>query len=63
MRGALSIFTPLAPLMQGPLGILGPVLLILLGLWMGRGDRSPWYVKGLLLALLGALVLVLFGYL
>ena len=32
-------------LLQGPLGIAGPILLILLVLWMARGDRSPWYVS------------------
>lgn len=59
MRAALSIFTPLAPLMRGPLGIFGPILLILAGLWMARGDRSPRRVKAVLLALL-ALLLILF---
>ena len=45
------------------LGIFGPVLLILLGLWLGRGERSPWYVKVSLLVLLAVLLLVMFGYL
>lgn len=63
MRAALSIFTPLAPLMRGPLGIFGPILLIVLGLWFGRGDRSPWYVKAALLGLLAVLLLAMFGYL
>ena len=46
----------------GPLGILGPILLILVGLWLGRGDRSPWYVKAALLGLLTVLFLIMFGY-
>lgn len=46
----------------GPLGILGPILLVLLCLWLGRGDRSPWFVKAILLALMGLLLLVIFGY-
>ena len=46
----------------GPLGIFGPILLILLCLWLGRGDRSPWYVKAVLIALLVLLVLIMFGY-
>lgn len=50
-------------LLQGPLGIAGPILLILLVLWMARGDRSPWYVKVSLLVLLAVLLLVMFGYL
>lgn len=49
-------------LSRGPLGILGPILLILLCLWLGRGNRSPWYVKVILLALLALLLLVLLGY-
>lgn len=44
----------------GPLGIFGPILLILLGLWLGRGNRSPWYVKATLFVLLALLLLVLF---
>lgn len=43
----------------GPMGILGPMLLILAGLWMGRGGRSPWYVKVVLAVLLVLLVLIL----
>lgn len=49
----------------GPLGIFGPILLVLTGLWMGRGDRSPWYGKAALLVLLVLLVvllLIMFGY-
>ena len=47
-------------LMRGPLGIMGPILLLLLCLALGRGDRSPWYVKAILLALL-LLLLIMFG--
>ena len=46
---------------MGPLGIFGPILLILLCLWLGRGDRSPWYVKAVLLILLALLLLIMFG--
>lgn len=49
--------------MSGPLGIFSPILLILLGLWLGRGNRSPWHVKAALLVLLAVLLLVMFGYL
>ena len=42
------------------MGIFGPVLLILLGLWLGRGERSPWYVKAALLGLLLVLFLIMF---
>lgn len=45
---------------RGPLGIFGPILLILLCLWLGRGGRSPWFVKAVLLALLVLLLLILF---
>ena len=48
-------------LLMGPLGIMGPILLILLCLFLGRGDRSPWYVKAILLALLLLLLLIMFG--
>ena len=48
---------------RGPLGILGPILLLLLCLWLGRGERSPWYVKAALLAPLAILLLVMLGYL
>ena len=44
------------------MGILGPMLLILAGLWMGRGDRSPWYVKVVLAVLLVLLVLILLRF-
>jgi len=44
------------------LGILGPILLLLLGLWLARGDRSPWYVKVILAALLAVLLLIMLGY-
>ena len=50
-------------LMQGPLDILGPILLVLLMLWATRGDRSAWYVKAALLILLAVLLLIMFGYL
>ncbi len=43
------------------MGILGPILLVLLGLWMGRGERSPWYVKVILVVLLVLLVLIMLG--
>ena len=46
----------------GPMGILGPILLVLLGLWMGRGERSPWYIKVILLGLLLVLFLILFRF-
>ena len=49
-------------MLMGPMGILGPVLLIFVGLWLGRGDRSPWYVKAVLLGLLAVLFLIMFGY-
>ena len=42
----------------GPMGILGPIVLVLLGLWMGRGERSPWYIKVILVVLLTLLVLI-----
>ena len=45
----------------GPLGILSPILLVLLCLWLGRGERSPWFVKVILLALLVLLLLILLG--
>jgi len=45
------------------LGILGPILLVLLGLWLARGGRSPGYIKTLLFAVLAVLLLVMFGYL
>ena len=45
------------------MGILGPLLLTLMGLWLVRGDRSPWYVKAILLGLLAVLFLIMFGYL
>lgn len=46
---------------RSPLGILGPILLILLCLWLGRGDRSLKFVKAVLLALLVLLLLIMFG--
>ena len=49
-------------LLRGPLGIMGPILLILLCLCLGRGDRSPWYLKAALLGLLTVLFLIMFGY-
>lgn len=48
-------------LSRGPLGIFGPILLLLVCLWLGRGDRSPWYVKAFLLALLVLLLLITIG--
>lgn len=48
-------------LLGGPLGILGPMLIVLLCLWLGRGERSPWYIKAILIALLVVLLLILFG--
>ena len=57
---ALNVFVPL---LTGPLGIFGPMLLLLLGLWLGRGNRSPWFVKAALLALLSVMLLIMFGYL
>lgn len=62
MMGSPDIFN-LVRMMMGPMGIFGPILLVLLGLWLGRGDRSPWYVKVFLLVLLAVLLLVMFGYL
>lgn len=47
---------------SGPLGIFGPILLLLLGLWLARGERSSWYVKAILIALLILLILILLGY-
>lgn len=48
--------------MQTTFGISGPIVLILLGLWLGRGERSPWYVKALLIALPTLLLLIMLGY-
>lgn len=48
-------------LVRGPLGIVGPILVILLCLWLARGDRSPWYIKAALAAVLVILVLVMLG--
>lgn len=62
MMSSPDIFSPIR-MMMGPMGIFGPILLVLLGLWMGRGKRSPWYVKAALLALLAVLLLIMFGYL
>lgn len=47
---------------SGPLGIFSPILLVLLCLWLGRGSRSPWPVKAVLLVLLAVLLLVMIGY-
>ena len=44
----------------GPLGIFSPILLMLTGLWLARGGRSPWYIKMVLFALLAVLLLILF---
>lgn len=61
MMGVRDTFDPVQ-MMMGPMGVLGPILLILVGLWLGRGDRSPWYVKAVLLGLLAVLFLIMFGY-
>lgn len=47
---------------MGPLGIFGPILVVLVCLWLGRGNRSPWFVKVLLLVLLALLLLITLGY-
>ena len=44
------------------MGIFGPILVVLLCLWLGRGDRSPGWVKALLGALLILLVLIMLGH-
>lgn len=66
MKSAFLASSAADPLVQlifcGPLGILGPMLLILLCLWLGRGDRSPGWFKALLAGLLVLLLLLLFGY-
>ena len=49
-------------LLMGPLGIAGPILIIVLCLWLGRGDHSPRYIKALLWAALAILLLILFRY-
>ena len=46
-------------LVSGPLGIAGPILVLLLLLWLARGERSPWYVKAALLAALAVLIFVM----
>lgn len=46
-------------LVSGPLGIAGPILVLLLLLWLARGERSPWYVKAVLLAALAVLIFVM----
>ena len=48
-------------LVRGPLGIWGPILMLLLCLWAGRGERSPWYVKVILVVLVIILMLVMLG--
>lgn len=48
-------------LVRGPLGIWGPILMLLLCLWAGRGERSPWYVKAILVVLVMILLLVMLG--
>ena len=48
-------------LVSGPLGIAGPILVLLLLLWLARGERSPWYIKAVLAAMLLILVLVMLG--
>lgn len=59
MMGVRDAFDPVQ-MMMGPMGILGPILLVFMGLWLGRGDRSPWYVKAALLAALAVLLLIMF---
>lgn len=49
-------------LVRGPLGIWGPILMLLLCLWAGRGERSPWYVKVILVVLVIVLLLVMLGF-
>lgn len=46
----------------GPLGIFGPILVVLLCLWLGRGERSPGRTKVLLAGLLVLLLLIMFRY-
>lgn len=48
-------------LVRGPLGILGPILVLLLLLWLTRGEHSPWYVKAALLVALVVLILIMLG--
>ena len=48
-------------ILGGPMGILGPILLVLLCLWLGRGDRSPWYIKAVLVTVLVVLAVIVFG--
>ena len=45
---------------MGPLGIFGPILVVLLCLWLGRGERSPSCTKALLAGLLVLLLLIMF---
>ena len=47
---------------MGPLGIFGPILVLLLCLWLGRGERSPGWTKALLAGLLVLLLLIMFRY-
>ena len=49
-------------LLGGPMGILGPMLIVLMCLWLSRGERSPRYIKVILIAVLVVLALVVFGY-
>ena len=50
-------------LSRGPLGILGPVLLLFLLLCRALAKHSPWYVTAILTFLLAVLLLIMFGYL
>ncbi|MBD5085233.1 MAG: hypothetical protein HDT33_09350 [Clostridiales bacterium] len=46
----------------GPLGIFGPILVVLLCLWLGREERSLGWTKALLAGLLVLLLLIMFRY-
>lgn len=48
-------------LLGGSMGILGPMLIVLVCLWLGRGDRSPWYIKAGLVIVFVVLVIIMLG--